>query len=212
MPWADKYKVIIPYHPGFGESGDDPTVSSVHDLVLHYLEFFDLLSLRDVNLVGFSMGGFIASEFAVQHSDRLRKLVLVAPVGLKIPEAPTLDIFSVPGEVLATYLCKDMSILAPHLPTGHDVDFIVGGYREMTAAARILWERNYDPKLGKWLHRIKVPTLLVWGDHDQISPAAQAKVWSKLIPGATVEVYKDAAHLVLDEKPESVKAVMKFLG
>jgi pimeloyl-ACP methyl ester carboxylesterase len=211
-PWAEKYKVMIPYHPGFGESAEDLSVNSVHDMVLHYLEMFDILKLERVNLVGFSLGGYIASSFAVEHDTRLKKLVLVAPAGLKVPEAPTLDIFSVPGEVLGTYLVADMATLVPHLPTGHDIDFIVGGYREMTGAARILWDRNYDPKLGKWLHRIKVPTLLMWGEDDRIVPAAQAATWSKLIPNSTVKIYKGAAHLVLDEKPEAVKAVSDFFG
>ena len=209
-PWADKYRVIIPYHPGFGESADDVSVNSVHDLVMHYLELFDVMSLDKINLVGFSLGGYIASSFAVEHSNRLNKLVLVAPAGLRVPDHPTLDVFSVPGEVLATYLVSDMAILMPHLPTGHDVDFIVGGYREMTGAARVLWDRNYDPKLGKWLHRISVPTLLVWGDQDRIVPVGQTSTWSGLIPKSEVKIYKGAGHLVLDERPEAVKLVADF--
>ncbi|MGA8228260.1 MAG: alpha/beta hydrolase, partial [Xanthobacteraceae bacterium] len=52
--WADKFKVIVPYHPGFGESGDDPSFTDLHDYVMHYLELFDLIGLDRFHLVGLS--------------------------------------------------------------------------------------------------------------------------------------------------------------
>jgi pimeloyl-ACP methyl ester carboxylesterase len=212
VPWASKYKVMIPFHPGFGDSADDTSISSMHDYVMHYLELFDQLALNKVNLVGFSMGGFMAASFAVEQAHRLRKLVLVAPAGLKVPGHEMTDLFRVPGEQLPSYLVENMEVLLPHLPTGQDVDFIVGGYREMTSVARVLWERSYDPKLPKWLHRVKVPTLLVWGEGDRLVPVGQAPAWAKLLPSATIRTFKGAGHLVLDERPESVGAVTEFLA
>ncbi len=212
VPWADKYKVMIPYHPGWGESADDTTVTGIQDYVMHYLELLDMLKLDKVNLVGFSLGGFFASSFATQHANRLKKLVLVAPAGLRVKEHPTTDLFSIRPEVFPTYLVHDMKVLEPHLPKTADIDFIVGGYREMTSAARIVWERIYDKSLPKWLHRINVPTLFVWGEEDRIIPVGQKDTWSKLVPGSKVLTYKGAGHLVLDEKPESVKAVADFFA
>jgi len=210
-PWADKFKVMIPFHPGFGESGDDPSITTIQDYVMHYVDLLDALKLDKINLVAFSLGGFIGSTFATQQAHRLKKLVLVAPAGLYVPEHPMTDLFKIPGEQVPAYLVENIEVLKPHLPTGPDVEFMVGGYREMTSAARIFWERGYDRKLSKWLHRINVPTMLVWGDKDRLIPIAQAPVWSKLIPKSTVKTYSGAGHLVLDEKPESVKAVGEFL-
>jgi pimeloyl-ACP methyl ester carboxylesterase len=211
-PWAERYKVIIPYHPGFGESGDDPSITGIHDYVLHYADLIDQLSLDKINLVGFSLGGFIAAAFATQHAHRLRKLVLVAPAGLYSKEHPMTDLFRIRGEQLPSYLVENMEILKPHLPTGPDVDFMVGGYREMTSVARVFWERGYDRKLAKWLHRVSVPTLMVWGEKDRLIPVEQAAAWAALIPRSSVKTFKGAGHLVLDEKPEAVRAVAEFLA
>ena len=78
-PWTEKFRVILPYHPGFGETADDPRVGAMQHLVLHYLDFFDTLGLDKVHLIGASMGGRLATEFAVSHNDRLKSLILAAP-------------------------------------------------------------------------------------------------------------------------------------
>ena len=57
-PWTENYRVIIPFHPGFGESADDDRIADMHDYVMHYMELFDRLELEQVNLVGFSLGGW----------------------------------------------------------------------------------------------------------------------------------------------------------
>lgn len=212
LPWANRYKVIAPYHPGFGESGDDPEISETHDYILHYLELFDQLKLDQVRLVGFSLGGWLAAEFALEHSNRLRRLVLVAPAGLRDPEHPTADVFRIPPEELPSYLVADPKVLAPYLPKEPDVDFISARYREMTSVARVAWERPYSLKLRRWLHRVSVPTMLLWGAEDRLIPVAQAQSWARLIPGAKVEVVNGAGHLVLDEKPEAVERVAAFLA
>jgi pimeloyl-ACP methyl ester carboxylesterase len=82
----------------------------------------------------------------------------------------------------------------------------------MSSFARLAWERPYDPKLAGWLHRISVPTLLLYGDKDRLTPAQQATTWAGLIPNAVVHIVKDAGHLVLDEKDEAPKAVLDFLS
>jgi len=210
-PWAEKFKVLLPYHPGFGESGDDPGLSSIQDYVMHYIELLDHLGLDKVNLVGFSLGGWLAASFATQHARRIKKLVLVAPAGLRIKEAPTVDLFRIPGDKIPEMLVYDFEVIKPHLPTGFDVDFTVERFREITTVARVAWERMHDPKLPRWLHRVNVPTMLVYGEDDRIVPAAQGPYWAKLIPGATVKTFPKAGHLVLDEKPEAVEAVRRFL-
>lgn len=212
LPWANHFRIIIPYHPGFGESGDDPEITETHDYILHYLELFDQLKLDKVRLVGFSLGGWLASEFALEHPHRLHRLVLVAPAGLRVPEHPTADVFRIPPEELPSYLVVDPKVLAPYLPKEPDVDFITARYREMTSMARVAWERPHSLKLPRWLHRVRVPTLLVWGDRDRLIPVEQAQVWARLIPGARVEIIQGAGHLVLDEKPAAVEKIAEFLG
>jgi len=210
LPWAEKFQVMIPFHPGFGESGDDERITDMHDYVMHYMELFDQLKLDQVNLVGFSMGGWIAARLATEFGHRIGKLALVAPAGLRDLKNPMCDIFKLKPEEIVGRLAYNIEVLKPYLPTGHDVDFIVARYRESSSFARVAWERMTDPKLTRYLHRLAMPTLIVWGDKDALVPPAQAKSWAKLIANAKIKVVANAGHLVLDEKAEAVAAIGKF--
>jgi pimeloyl-ACP methyl ester carboxylesterase len=208
---ADDRRLIVPIHPGFGASGDDPSIDSVHDYRRHYLDLFDVLGLEQVDLVGHSMGGYIASTLAIDSGERVRSLVLAAPLGLRVPEHPTTDLFTIPGAEFPMWLTEDLSIFAgmPNPPTP---EILAAGYREMTSAARLLWARNYDLKHPKWLHRLTMPTLLLWGDKDRIIPVEQAAVWAEYIPDAKVQTLPGVGHLLFDEAVEAVEAVRRFAG
>jgi len=204
--------VLIPYHPGWGGSADDEGATTMQDFVLHYLDLFDQLGLDTVRLVGLSMGGWMAATFASQQSHRLKKLVLVAPAGLRVPQHPSADVFRLRPEQVPAALVHNFEVLRPFLPQPDDVDAIVQISREQTSFARIAWERMSDPKLPRWLHRIKVPTLLLWGEGDRIIPYGQAQTWAGLIPGAQIRAFKNAGHLVLNESAEAVSAVAAFMA
>jgi pimeloyl-ACP methyl ester carboxylesterase len=210
--WAEKYRVIVPYHPGFGESGDDATFTSLHDYVMHYLELFDVLGLDTFNLVGLSLGGYLAAKFSSEHGHRVKKLALIAPAGVIDPQHPTLDILMVPGDQIVGLLTSDFEVMKKRLPEKPDLDFIGDRYRESGTVARLFWERPTDPKFMRYLHRIKMPTLIVWGAEDKIIPVQQTDTWRKLVPHADIRIFEGAGHLVHLEKPEAADAIAKFLG
>ena len=213
LPWAKRFRVMIPLHPGWGGSDDGTHMTSIQDYVMHNLELLDQLGVQRINLVGLSMGGWMAAAFASQHSHRLHKLVLCAPAGLKVPEHPSADIFRIKPESILHELSENIQVLLPYLPkTADDLDFIVERYRESTSFARLAWERMDDPKLTRWLHRIAVPTLLAWGESDRIIPFGQAKTWASLIPHATIRSFAGAGHLLLNERPDAVAAIGDFLS
>ena len=209
-PWADKFRVLHPYHPGFGESGDDPAMDTFNDYVMHYVGLLDALGVDKVHLVGFSLGGLLAAHSASQQRERVKTLTLVAPAGMRSAEYPTLDVLATPGEKIVASLASNFEVLKPWLPTGPDPDFMGARYREATTLARLLWEKPWDPKFQRYLHRIDVPTLIVWGDEDRLVPPQHAELWKKVLPKAKVEIFKGAGHLVLDEKPEAANAVAAF--
>jgi pimeloyl-ACP methyl ester carboxylesterase len=211
-PWAERFRVLIPFHPGFGDSADDPTMTDLHDYVLHYVELFDTLGLDQVRLVGFSLGGYLAAKFAMEHRHRVKKLVLVGPAGLRDNEHPTVDVLALPAEQIPRMLVSNFDVIKPHLPQQPNLDFIGDRYREMTTVARILWDRPWDPKMPRHLHRLTMPTLLLWGEEDRLVPSQQAETWRRFIPTADVQIFKGAGHLVLDEKREAVDAVEQFLA
>lgn len=210
-PWTEKFTVYLPLHPGFGGSADDASMTGIQDYVMHYLDLLDQLQLQRFHLVGFSLGGWMAATFASQQSQRLHRLVLVAPAGLWVREHPMTDIFRLKPEELPAALAENLAALGP-APDPHDVDAIVESYRELTTLARVGWQRMYDPKLSRYLHRIDVPTLLVWGEQDRLVPLAQGAEWARLIPGAQLRTFAPSGHVVLHERPEAVKAVREFLS
>jgi pimeloyl-ACP methyl ester carboxylesterase len=209
-PWTRDHEVIIPFHPGFGESAEDTHVTEIHDYVLHYLELFAALGLTRVRLVGQSMGGFIAAKLAVEHGYLVEKLVLVCPIGIPIPDVPTADFLNVPPEELPALLAADPQAVIKHLPAKASETFIAERVKETVTATRLIGAAPYDAKLPRWLHRLTMPTLLVWGKQDRLTPAAQHSAWKELLPRAQVELF-DGGHLVLDESAASVAAIQSFL-
>lgn len=213
IPWTEKFRVIIPLHPGFDEADDDPAMTTWQDYVMHYMDLFDALGLGRFRLVGFSLGGWLAANFAVQQGHRVERLVLVGPAGLRGKEQPKGDLFSIPPEQIPPLLVSNFDVLKPYLPEKpNDLDFMGQRYREGSTIARLLWEHPYDTKLPRYLHRLTMPTLLVWGEEDKLLPVQVGDLWKKYLPKADIQIFKGAGHLVLDEKREAVDAVQRFLS
>jgi pimeloyl-ACP methyl ester carboxylesterase len=78
--------------------------------------------------------------------------------------------------------------------------------------AKLIWQpRGYNPQLRKWLHRIDVPTLLLWGASDKLLPPAYGQEFNRLIPGSKLTVFPECGHLPNIEKAnEFVDAIGKF--
>jgi pimeloyl-ACP methyl ester carboxylesterase len=211
--WAASHTVIVPYHPGFGESASDDAVDSIDDYVLHYMELFDRLGLTSLDLMGFSLGGWIAAEFGVRQPERLRRLVLVAPAGLVVPEHPAPDLSQISPADLPGYLAHDPAVALRYFPKGPDAAFEALISREMAATGRILANQPQgNPKLARWVHRIKAPTLLVWGERDRMRPVEQGRLWQRLLPQGRLAIVPETGHLLFEERPEAGTIVSEFLG
>jgi pimeloyl-ACP methyl ester carboxylesterase len=212
LPLSRSRRLIVPIHPGFGASDDDAGINSMLDYVVHYNALFDQLDLvGPIDLVGHSLGGWMASLFTVLSGRRVRRLALACPAGLRVAEHPTADMFTIRAEQVPSYIVSSPDALA-RIPSTMTVDIKVGRYRELTSLARIMWDRNYDLKLTRWLKRIGVPTLILWGSKDRIIPIEQAKVWASLIPASEVETFEGAGHLLFFEAAEAVGRLESFLA
>jgi pimeloyl-ACP methyl ester carboxylesterase len=215
-PWLDRFRVIAPSHPGWGESADAPPEwNSMSDYVLHYAELFDMMKLAQVNLLGISMGGWMATEFAVTYPERLRRLVLVAPAGLPSPEYPMpTGMHEWSLEELYGYLLQDVNSVKRHLPTTpeeHAAHAAVLG-REFQSTGRVFANGPHSLKLERWLHRVKMPTLLVWSKADRLVPAGRHEKWMRVLPSVQLKLVERGGHLTLDESAEAREAVLKFLS
>lgn len=202
---ARDHNVIVPDHPGFGDSDDLPSVEAMDDLVYHYLDVMDRLDLERPIVVGASFGGWLAAELAVHSPDRISKLVLLSPLGLRLPGHPIPDLFAMaPGELIAT-LFKEPSAAAGLFPAEPDIDYILRAYRDLGGLARFAWEPFMcNPKLERRLQRAAVPTLVAWPDDDRVVPRAHAERFAELMPNAHFEVIADCGHALFLEQPAAV--------
>jgi pimeloyl-ACP methyl ester carboxylesterase len=209
LPLAEHARLIVPNHPGFGASADDPSIDTLQDYILHYLDLFDRLGLDEISLVGHSLGGDMAATFALLYPRRVRRLALAAPFGLVVPEAPAVNFFGIPDDEVFSYLVADLTPYAEMPPP--PPEFLAARAREKESFAR-LGGKAHDPKLQRWLHRIEAPTLIVWGELDRLIPVAQADVWAKLVADARVRTLPGIGHLVFDEAPDAALAVAEHIG
>ena len=211
--WAQKFRVLIPYHPGFGPSADDGAITEIHDYVLHYVELFDTLGLAKVRLVGQSMGGFIATKLAVEHGHRVEKLVLACPIGLPVPaKHATVNFLAVPPQDLPALLAHDPMTVVKHLPTGEPSGAFIGERtKEAITAGRVLGggTGTFDAKLPRYLHRLTMPTLLVWGDQDTIVSRADQEVTCGGIRQARLIVHAGAGRSLSEA---SLRAMLEREG
>ena len=194
---AQRFHVLAPDHLGFGESERPPWVDGIDDLVFHYVDLLDLLGIERVSIVGTSLGGWIAAAFAVAHPERVERLVLAAPAGIKVDGVARYDLFANPFEDILSHLFHDPTRAAQILPAEYGAEVIVRGYRELTTLARLSWNPYlYDPKLQQRLPRVRAPALIVWGENDAVLPPSYGDAFAALLPYGTLKRLPQCGHLV----------------
>jgi len=197
---AQRFDVLVPEHPGYGQTAEPEWLENIHDVAYFYLDFLKQLDLRNVTLVGNSMGGWIAMEIAVRDTSRLKSLVLVSPAGIQAPGVQPADIFLMAPEDVVRNLFVDQKLAEARLAQPEDIDVSL---KNRHTTARLGWEpRLHDPFLPKWLHRIDVPVKIIWGREDRILPVAFAEEFKRLMPKAQIHIVDNAGHLPHAEKPD----------
>lgn len=207
---TDQFDVIIPDHPGFGSSDTPGWLDTIHDMAFYYLDFLEALDLQDVHVVGQSLGGWIASEIAVRSTHRISRLTLVGAAGLNLPDVPMGDLFSWDKETRFRTLIHDGALAEKLLamPTTPEQDAISAKNEAVTK--RLAWEpRFFDPHLHKWLHRITVPSQVIWGDHDTVFPLPYGAALAAHIPGAKLETITACGHLPQVEHPAALATLIR---
>jgi pimeloyl-ACP methyl ester carboxylesterase len=211
---AARHDVIVPEHPGFGASDTPEWLDTVADLANFYLDFLDQLDLSGVDLIGFSLGGWIAAELAVRNTRRLASLTLVDAAGIHVKGVAQIDTFLLTDEQRVRAMFHDpkrADTMVERLkqPEFEDIDL-----KNRTTTAKLMWQpRGYDPHLHKWLHRIDVPTLVVWGANDRVVPKDYAFAYQRLIPGSKVEIIPDCGHVPqVEQRQAFVAALEGFLN
>jgi len=208
--------VIAPTHPGFGRSDLPKGMRTVDDLSYFYLDLLDQLDFADLTVVGVSFGAWIAAEIAVKSTARLSRLVMANAVGIKVGDRETRDIADIFAVTDPEYI--EMTYYDPNagkrdykaLPDAE----VLAAARAREATARFAWSPYFhDPRLKSRLHRIRIPTLFLWGTHDRMLSEAYGRAYCAAIPGARFEPIEHAGHFPHQEQPKVfAERVLAFAG
>jgi pimeloyl-ACP methyl ester carboxylesterase len=210
---AKQFRVVAPRHPGFGASPRPNWMRSVGDIAYAHLDLIERLALDDVTVVGSSFGGWVAMELAVRSAARLSRLVLIDSLGVKFgarDEAEIADVYALPAEEVVRRTFADLANAPIYdLMSEAQVEEVA---RDREAAVLYGWRPYmHNPSLKHWLHRIKIPTLVLWGERDGITAPTYGEKLAQAIPGARFATIAAAGHYPQLEQPEQVaKAIETF--
>ena len=215
---AEEYTVYAPELPG--TTPGDPyaihRVNNYNDLLLIYEEIIRTLGLQGATAIGLSMGGMIACDLATYYPSVFSRLVALAPAGLWRDDAPpaVADVYVAPPEKLPGFLFKDPSLPAaqamlalPENPADIPAH-VAQAVWALGCAGKFMWPFP-EHGLRDRLHRISIPTLVLWGNDDKLIPAAYAEDFGKEINNCDVRLYEDCGHLLQMEKLEKTIADVK---
>jgi pimeloyl-ACP methyl ester carboxylesterase len=210
---ARDFTVYAPAHPGFGPGQGVEHIDDVVDFALYYLDFLDTIGVKKPHLVGHSFGGMLAAEMAALAPGQLDRLVLICPAGLWLDAVPIPDFFTFSPEQLVRTALHD-----PNGPVGkmllaqfREPSRALESHRCLASAGKFMWPIP-DKGLKKRIHRVKSPTLVVWGASDGLIPTAYADAFQRAIPGSRVAILNGAGHLpMLEQREAFVDAVTRFL-
>ncbi len=208
-------RLIAPSHPGFGRSSLPDWIDSCDDIAYVHLELMDRLGLAQADVIGCSIGGWIAAELATKSPERVRRLVLVCPEGVKVGPSDKLDIpdiYALPHDELEriSYHDPERMKVDPSQLTDEQLAIRV---RNWETTALLVWEPYmHNPKLRHRLHRVAAPTLFLRGESDGLVSADYLAAYSRLLPNARLMTIAAAGHSPHLEQPEAfARTVLDFL-
>lgn len=203
-------RVIAPVHPGFAATERPGALDGVPGLAGLYTALLDQFDLDDVTVVGNSLGGWVAAEIGLLNSPRVGGLVLLDPVGIDVAEHPVTDVSGMtPDQIMA---------LSFHDPAPFRIDptTMDDGQRAAAAANRAALQvyagTMTDPTLAPRLRELTLPTLVLWGESDEIVTPAYGHAFAEAIPGARFDVLPHTGHMPQLETPDAVVSAMVEAG
>ena len=214
---ADQYTVYLPSHPGYNKSERPEWLETIADMASFYTWLLEEQGLEGARAIGFSMGGWIASEVAVSCRHAFSKLMLVDPVGIKPQQGEITDIFIISPAQINELLFHDPT-QAPEYdqlynqpPTPEQAETAETN-REM--AVRLCWKPYmYDPRLPGLLSRVNIPSRIVWGREDRLVPLECAELFHQALSKSDVVIIDQCGHSPQVEKPdEFVRVALEFLA
>ena len=215
---AKNYTVYAPSHPGFGVTDRIDWIMNMRDSATWYLWALEDLGLSNLNVLGFSLGGWLAAEMATQNPQMFRKMALAAPAGILPPTGEILDMFLIVSKEFITAGFHNPSVAAefqtvcPDEPTPEQVESWEMAREE---ACRLSWRPYmHDRSLPHRLGRLKnLPSLIVWGRNDEVVPTSAGEVYNNAIAGSRMVTLENCGHRSDVEKTDELAGLLReFFG
>ena len=206
---AETMHAITPTHPGWNGTPRPDWISGIDDIALAYLGYLEDNDLRDVLVVGSSLGGWIGAAMAT-HDDagRISGLILLDAVGVDVDGQPIRDFFALDARGIAEYSFHDSDRYYVDPTTVPDDQ--ATRQRANMATMRIVAGEPYmhDATLLGRLRRIEIPVLVIWGASDRIVSPAYGAAYAAAFGQARFEIVPDAGHLPQIEQPAATFALL----
>jgi pimeloyl-ACP methyl ester carboxylesterase len=208
---AAGWNVVVPELPGFdGRSGFKPPDDHLGWLTVLW-DALDATGALPCPVIGASVGGMLATDLAALRTEAVTSLALLAPFGICDADQPGLDVYALPSAERMGHLFAK-GVPEPFVERFGELgpdEGPVARYLSDVAAASLLWPLG-DRGQSRRLHRITCPTLILWGDQDELLPVGTSAAWSDGL--APVEVVAGAGHLLEWDAPDAVGArLVEFL-
>ncbi len=197
-------RVFAPTHPGFNGTPRPESLDSVDKLAQTYLAWLAARELSDVLLVGFSMGGWIASCMAAQDASRLRGVVLVNAVGIAVEGEPVADVFGMSPQEIRALSFHDPEQFRIE-PTPQQLAMTAANFRTLAVYGKAM----QDPHLKNRLASVSTPAFVVWGESDRIAAPAYGRAYADAFGNGRFAPIAESGHMPQIEQPARLLALIE---
>ncbi|MGE0572456.1 MAG: alpha/beta fold hydrolase [Dehalococcoidia bacterium] len=214
---AERHQLFAPELPGYGESSGFELIDGILGMALHHRRLVQSWGVGPVDVIGHSLGGMLAAEFAAICPQLTRRLVLVDAYGLWMDDIQVLDPFVLNEAELKAkkWANPEAGLVEPSIFVADPANpgaAPLQRSKNLSVATKFMWpipDRGLRGRLGY----VEAPTLVVHGEQDGLVPVAYADEFARLIPGAKVARIAGAGHLPMVECEDAfVEAVEGFLA
>lgn len=203
---AERHTVLAPSHPGYGHTACPEWITTIHHQAIFYHWYLRTIGLSQVTVVGVGMGGWIAAEMAVMNDAPINRLILVGSAGVKPERGEIADVFVLTWpQVVRRAFHNPASAPEYQRLYGELQPSEFGGTREAGRTMSTIMcfkPYMYDRSLPAMLPKIQSPTLVLWGDDDQIMPIECGQRMHSAIAGSTLETIEQCGHWAHLEQPQ----------
>lgn len=203
LPAGRDFKIYALDLPGFGKTPIEKTMA-LKDYADFVYEFLKTNKIENPIIIGHSFGGAVSVKLSLIYPDYASKLVLVSASALRQPRRKMIFIKKM-ADILKPLLPKKIRKLILKILGYNKTDYA----QIESSKLKETFKNVIGEDLGPYFHLIKIPTLIIWGEKDMITPLSEGKTIAENIPSAKLEVIKNSGHFVFLEKPEEFTKLIK---